>query len=169
METLRKTNLILPDEAVATLERLAATPDKRNQYLTALREARWTYQSMAEATGLTRERIRQIVAKVQQDHGQDMALSVPVPPSKPTRQPAQYNEPDPGVLARLTALQPMAQQARGDGSKHYAESIEYSRLIWEQHTIKGVPLYRLALRLGVTHGALRFRLQRHKDQLTEKV
>jgi hypothetical protein len=58
-------------------------------------------------------------------------------------------------------LQPLAQKVRGSGSAYRKEAEEYTALINHAHMVEGVTLYRLAKRLGVTHGALRFRLVRY--------
>jgi hypothetical protein len=72
-----------------------------------------------------------------------------------------YIEPSPETLKRLLELQPYAQQVRSSGKKYRAEAEEYTSLLNHAHTVEGVTLYRLAKRLGVTHGALRFRLVRY--------
>jgi hypothetical protein len=50
---------------------------------------------------------------------------------------------------------------RSNGKKYREEAEEYTKLLNHAHTVEGVTLYRLAKRLGVTHGALRFRLVRY--------
>jgi hypothetical protein len=50
---------------------------------------------------------------------------------------------------------------RSNGTKYRKEAEEYTRLLNQAHVEEGVTLYRLAKRLGVTHGALRFRLVRY--------
>ena len=132
---------------------------ERNAYATALREAGWTLQSISEAAGLTRERVRQIVKEPQTADIGD--LSVPEPPRHERKAPRVYIEPDPGKLARMLELKPLAQQVRLNSPQYRAEAEEYTRLIAESHLDDGVTLYRLAKRLGVTHGALRFRLARY--------
>ena len=69
-------------------------------------------------------------------------------------------QPSPENLARLIELKPLAQKVRYDHSTYRKEAEEYSALIWHLYSVDGVTLYRLAKRLGVTHGALRFRLVR---------
>jgi hypothetical protein len=80
-------------------------------------------------------------------------------PQNPTGPP--YIEPTPETLARLLELQPNAQKVRFNSTKFRKEAEEYTALINHAHTIERVTLYRLAKRLGVTHGALRFRLARY--------
>jgi hypothetical protein len=50
---------------------------------------------------------------------------------------------------------------RSNGKAYREEAEEYTKLLNYAHTVEGVTLYRLAKRLGVTHGALRFRLVRY--------
>jgi hypothetical protein len=91
----------------------------------------------------------------------DLVIDIPAPPLKPERNKPAYIEPTPETLRRLLELQPYAQQVRANGTKYRAEAEEYTKLLDYAHTIEGVTLYRLAKRLGVTHGALRFRLVRY--------
>ena len=79
--------------------------------------------------------------------------------------PPVYIEPSPENLARLLELKPLAQKVRYDHTTYRKEAEEYSALIWHVHSVEGVTLYRLAKRLGVTHGALRFRLARYGYKL----
>jgi hypothetical protein len=50
---------------------------------------------------------------------------------------------------------------RYDHKAHRAVGEEYTALLWHAHSVEGVTLYRLAKRLGITHGAVRFRLVRY--------
>jgi hypothetical protein len=88
-------------------------------------------------------------------------MDIPEPPVKQEREKPVYVEPNPDTLARLLELQPYAQQVRSNGKKYREEAEEYTKLLNHAHTVEGVTLYRLAKRLGVTHGALRFRLVRY--------
>lgn len=133
----------------------------RNAYTRALRNAHWTLQSISEAAGLTRERVRQIVSEASENEPDVSALPIPEPPRLPQSEPREYIEPDPQKLARLLELKPLAQKVRSNSTAYREEAEEYTRLIAEVHLEDGVTLYRLAKRLGVTHGALRFRLARY--------
>jgi transcriptional regulator with XRE-family HTH domain len=148
--------------------------DMRAAYIYALRIKGWKLQALADALGLTRERIRQIEAKaspaliihVLADPGSfpvpeldTIEIEVPAPPV--------FIEPSPETLARLLELKPLAQKVRYDHSTYRKEAEEYSALIWHAHSVEGVTLYRLAKRLGVTHGALRFRLARYGYKLPQ--
>jgi hypothetical protein len=132
----------------------------RNLLITELRSAEWTLEAISIASGLTRERVRQI-SVAHEDDGTELDIEIPEPPLKPTRQPAVYVEPDPKTLERLLELQPYAQRVRSNGKKYREEAEEYTKLLNHAHVNEGVTLYRLAKRLGVTHGALRFRLVRY--------
>ena len=142
--------------------------DMRAAYIYALRLKGWTLQAVADAVGVTRERIRQIETKA----SPSLALHVladpgsfPIPELETMEievlAPPVYVEPSPETLARLLELQPLAQKVRYGHSTFRAEAEEYSALIWHAYSVEGVTLYRLAKRLGVTHGALRFRLARY--------
>jgi hypothetical protein len=95
------------------------------------------------------------------DNGFPILVEIPDPPVKPERPKPVYVEPTEKTLARLLELQPYAQQVRSNGKKYREEAEEYTALLNHAHTVEGVTLYRLAKRLGVTHGALRFRLVRY--------
>jgi hypothetical protein len=154
---------------VATLAlNLEKDRDIRAGYVKALRLKGWTLESIGDALGVTRERIRQIqltaspsqIVYVLSNPG-----SFPVPELE-TKEievaaEATYVEPSPETLARLIELRPLAQQVRYNHAQYRAEAEEYTALVWHAHSVEGVTLYRLAKRLGVTHGALRFRLARY--------
>ena len=152
-----KRNIMLPPEYADTLASMASV-EERDMHVRALRGAGWTYQSIAGALGISRERVRQICATTDSD---TMAVIVPSPPKFPTKSPRVYVEPNPDALARLLELQPMAQQVRANAPRFRKEAEEYTALLNKVHAEDGVTLYRLAKRLGVTHSALRFRLARY--------
>jgi transcriptional regulator with XRE-family HTH domain len=142
--------------------------DMRAAYIYVLRMKGWKLQAIADALGLSRERIRQIETKASPSlaiHVLSDPGSFPVPELDTVEievaAPPVYIEPSPETLARLLELKPLAQKVRYDHSAYRKEAEEYSALIWHAHSIEGVTLYRLAKRLGVTHGALRFRLARY--------
>lgn len=137
---------------------------ERNVLIRELVNNHWTYEAVANASGLTRERVRQIAnasEELAEEFNFDLNIEIPEPPLKPERSRPQYVEPHPDTLKRLLELQPYAQQVRSNGTKYREEAEEYTRLLNHAHTVEGVTLYRLAKRLGVTHGALRFRLVRY--------
>lgn len=151
---------------------LVKDKEMRAAYIYVLRMKGWKLQALADALGLTRERIRQIETKA------SPALAIHIladPGSFPVPEldtieievlaPPVYIEPSPENLARLIELKPLAQKVRYDHTTYRKEAEEYSALIWHVHSVEGVALYRLAKRLGVTHGALRFRLARYGYKL----
>jgi transcriptional regulator with XRE-family HTH domain len=137
----------------------SVSTDFRDQLIRELRDKGWTLEAISGASGLTRERVRQI-AKTSIP-GFHTRLELPEPPLKPEKPKPVYVEPSAATLERLLELQPYAQQVRSNGKKYREEAEEYTRLLNHAHTVEGVTLYRLAKRLGVTHGALRFRLARY--------
>lgn len=154
---LRKKSITLPQEVVTAFESITSTLE-RDVYMENLRRLGWTLESIGHVNNLSRERIRQIVKATPQlttDH------PLPTPPAMPTRVKTIYPEPTQATLARLLELQPLAQKVRSNSPDFRKESEEYSALIFKAHKEEGVSLYRLAKRLGVTHGALRFRLARY--------
>jgi hypothetical protein len=91
----------------------------------------------------------------------DLGIEIPAPPSKAEREKRTYVEPTPQTLKRLLELQTYAQQVRSNGKKYRAEAEEYTALLNHARVVEGVTIYRLAKRLGITHGAVRFRLARY--------
>lgn len=133
----------------------------RDYLIQVLCEKHWTYEAVAAACNITRERVRQISLSGSAIKKVDLPFDIPEPPIKPERPKPVYVEPSPETLKRLLELQPYAQQVRSNGKKYREEAEEYTKLLNHAHTVEGVTLYRLAKRLGVTHGALRFRLVRY--------
>jgi len=168
-------NQVLPENVRLILKSFGASPHRdqesdalvRNSYIAALRHAGWTLQSIADATDLTRERIRQIDVSI----GQDLIEQIKMFPQKfpipnlPTETIVKYKyqpyEPDAKDLARLLELQPFAQLVRSHSPRYREEAEEYAALLWKVYNEQKVTLYHLAKKLGVTHGALRFRLVRY--------
>lgn len=166
-----KKNQKLPREIELAFSSLSGA--QRDALIKELVDANWTYEAIANASGLTRERVRQIAnafEELAKEFNFDLNIEIPEPPLKPERPKPQYVEPSPETLQRLLELQPYAQQVRSNGKKYRAEAEEYTALLNHAHTVEGVTLYRLAKRLGVTHGALRFRLVRYgyKQPITAK-
>lgn len=150
----------LPIEVRQTFLKITDS-DLRNVYIKALRGEGWTLASISEATGMTRERVRQINGFEEDMTKLDKSFPVPVLPLKPEKTKRQFKEPSEETLARLLELQPFAQQVRSNAKRFRAEAEEYTSLLWDAHSKQGVPVYRLAKRLGVTNSAIRFRLVRY--------
>lgn len=155
-----KKHQVLPGNIKAAFDSIIDS-DTRDALIFDLRKVEWTLESIASASGLTRERVRQISMTEPDESVRDKSLVIPSPPLKPERVRPVYIEPAPETLARLLELQPFAQLVRSNGTKYRAEAEEYTALLNHAHVVEGVTLYRLAKRLGVTHGALRFRLVRY--------
>lgn len=138
---------------------------ERDYLIKQLVDANWTYEAISNASGLTRERIRQIANNateaLAEEFSFDLGIEIPEPPQKEDKPKREYVEPSPETLARLLELQPYAQQVRANGKKYREEAEEYTSLLNHAHTVEGVTLYRLAKRLGITNGAIRFRLVRY--------
>jgi hypothetical protein len=154
-----KINHTLPQEVYSAFEAIGEDFEKRNLYIASLRANGWSLQSIADAVGFTRERIRQICEVTTATNRSSYPL--PNPPLKPVKEKRVLPEPDPKSIERLLKLQPMAQQVRSHSTKFRKEAEEYSALVYKVYKEEGVSLFRLAKYLGVTHGALRFRMARY--------
>lgn len=151
--------LTLPDSVLDAFKDIRGL-ETRDAYIANLRSRGWTLSSIAAGAGLSRERVRQIVAD--NEHADAVAfLPLPLPPAKLEKPKPVYAEPTDQTLTRLKELQPLAQKVRSNMTKYRAEAEEYTSLLNYARTVEGVSLYRLAKLLGVTHGALRFRLVRY--------
>lgn len=151
----------LPPEVRAAFK-IMEDIDKRNEYIKLLRNEGWTLASISEATGVTRERVRQVCLEPNH-YGDSLQDSLPLPklPAKPKKVAKSRPSPSPERLARLKELQPLAQQVRSNAKRFRAEAEEYTNLLWKVYSEEGVSIYRLAKELGVTHSAIRFRLVRY--------
>ena len=160
----------LPNDVVAFLKKNSEIV-VRDIYISVLREKGWTLQSIADAfkkatkTTMTRERVRQICLKELSDIDFRIfkSLSAPIPelPMHPVKEPKVYNKLSPETVNQLLKLQKSAQLVRSSSQKYRKEAEEYTSLLWENHTKGGVSLYSMARQLGITHGAIRFRLIRY--------
>ena len=155
-------NQVLPSIVDIAFE-TGLSRDHRDNYVRELAAKGWTQTAIGVAANLTRERIRQILDV---EAFRPSGMVVPLPPVKPDKPAPKYREPEPEDLSRLLELQPFAQKVRSNSPKYRTEAEEYTKLLAKVHLEDGVTLYRLALRLGVTHGALRFRLVRYGYLLT---
>lgn len=171
MTEITKINHRLPAETGVALAELHKSLNAvewkqlRVAYSAVLRQRGWTLQSIADLFDWSRERVRQIVniADVLTAEAlvKSYGLDVPQVPLKPVKEFATYTEPSPETLTRLLELQPLAKKVRSNSPKFREEAEEYSRLLNYSRTTEGVSLYRLAKRLGITHGAVRGRLVRY--------
>jgi transposase-like protein len=168
MTKYQKVSLTLPEETSNALQKADTNPDRNElkSYIVALRQEGWTLESIARPLGVSREWIRQMEAdyadiEAATSFARSMGFTIPERPiiEKPPR--AAKPQPDPEVLARLKELKSKAQLVRSSSPRYRAEAEEYTRLIFEENNTRGVPIARLARELGVSHGALRFRLVRY--------
>jgi len=150
----------LPDEVAQNFKGL--TYPQRKEYAKELFNGGWTLQAIANAIGnLTRERVRQ-VTKEPRDEESYLAISHLLVPELPTVDVVKHVpiKLDPAVLKKLLELKDKAFWVRGTSSKYRQEAEEYvkmlAQLIEEGHTT-----YTLAKQLGVTAGAINFRLCRY--------
>jgi len=156
----------LPFIATAAVNLVEDAPT-RAAYVKALRMKGWTLQAIASALGVTRERIRQIENTASPSllvHILSNPGNFPVPELE-TRE-IEIADPtlivtSEATLKRLLELKPFAQQVRWDQPEHRAAGEEYTALLWHAHSVECVTIYRLAKCIGVTHGAIRFRLARY--------
>ena len=138
---------------------------KRNQYIIALGEAGWTDSAIARAVDISRERVRQVAQQTLSEPSLISDLPIPKPPRE-TKYTKVYPELPKEMLDRLLELKPLAQQVRGHGKRFRAEADEYSYLLNQAITTQGISVYRLAKTLGVTIGAIQFRLTRYGYRTT---
>ena len=161
MTSIQITNQTLPSWVAFELEH--ASSSMRDLIIKELNEMGWTLAAIANASKLTRERVRQICEKLELlgIGNCQTGISLPTPPLRPEKPKPEYVEPSQWILERLLELKPMAMKVRSNSPNFRKEAEEYTALIHHAHKVEKVSLYRLAKRLGVTHGALRFRLARY--------
>ena len=133
---------------------------QRNKLVHLLSSAGWTYASIGEAVGVSRERVRQIV-RLKPAKALARAVEIPSPPLRAVRELKVWAVPSEEDLNRLLKLQPKAQLVRSSSPKFRKEAEEYTALINKVNKKDGVSLYRLAGFLGVTYAALYSRLVRY--------
>lgn len=159
-EVRQKNQQKLP-EAVSDAFSTLLDEDTRAGYIVALQGAGWTLQAIADAAGLSRERVRQIAAAETENSVSLEGLPIPEQPVVDSKPLTVYEEPSPETLDRLLELKEPASKARGIGSTHWDEGLEFSNLIRKAIEEQGVAPNRLAKRLGMGHTALRLRAIRY--------
>jgi len=169
----QKVNLTLPPETVSQLRAVEPNRVLLPSVIVALRANGWTLESIAEPLGMSRENIR-LIAQQSDLHNaiSEAKLSgfiIPTPPLVVVKPKVERAKPLPENIARLKELQPFAQQVRANVTRYREEAEEYTRLLNHEHVDRGVSVYRLAKELGVTHGALRFRLVRYGYKTTDSI
>lgn len=169
MTKYRKVLIDLPSETADELITASGSGDRElvKSYVYALRTVGWTFESISRPLGVSRERVRQIYAEVTDPRRaerdvEDFGFVVPERPAFPEKL-KRAGSPEPSVdgLARLRELQPLVQMVRAKSLNHRAEAEEFAALLNKEHVDGGVPLYKLAKYLGVSHAAVRSRLIRY--------
>jgi predicted transcriptional regulator len=157
----KKSHLTLPKETAEILKNLAFK--ERKAYAEALCNKGWTYQSIADVLGLSRQAIEQYVKSNSVKSGEVRAqiIDLPIPelPTTPIYK-SQIVEADPQVIAELKELHSKAKLVRGKGKAYRKEAELFTKLAWEQCQ-NGITIYSLAKSLGITNGALTFRFVRY--------
>lgn len=136
-------------------------------YVYLLRQKGWTLESIGFALNISRERTRQLeamanladVASVMTSPGTFPIPDLPVEYS--LEQVSYFPEPSEESLRRLKQLQPLAALVRSNSPNYRKEAEEFSALLNQVINVEGVPASHVAKLLGVTHGAITFRLVRY--------
>ena len=164
----QRKDLTLPAPTVVSLNLIPKTDSHiRSGYIQVLRMKGWTLESIGAALDLTRERVRQLEAKARpQDSlyvlSNPGTFPVPEIPKKTIyKEVSFFAEPSGKDLARLRQLQPLAALVRSNSPDYRAEAEEFSALLNKVINVEQVPASHIARLLGVTHGAIMFRLVRY--------
>ena len=169
----KKAHLVLPQETADELIVAYGTGNRELllSYVVALREAGWTFESMAKPLGISRERVRQYYNEVlPYETGLALAEATragfvvpqrPIVETRATRARKVYPSASPETLARLKELKPYAEKVRSNSTRYRIEAEEYVALLNREHVERGVRMVELAQELEVTHGAIRSRLVRY--------
>jgi hypothetical protein len=153
---------VLPSWLAAQL--LGSSKFDRDLLIFQLVELGWTQTAVGDAISMSREGVRQVHKKMSGVLGGSPAPShapLPLPPERPVKPKKTYTVPSDSTLYRLRLLMPIAQKVRGKGKSYRKEAEEFTALLNHAHKIEGVSIARLSKLLGVTHGAIRFRLCRY--------
>lgn len=157
---------VVPDSFAETLRLLRRTRDLRlPMTLRLAAQEGWTYTALAQPLGVTRERVRQLANAAT---GHANGVDIPPPPYKPDPQPPGPPPPSPPALSEkevdhLRRLLKVARTVNGatpvdhplrELSKQFAAELAAANG-------RGVSVYMIAQQLGVSTGAIRYRLGRH--------
>ena len=164
----QKQGLTLPAVVVVSLNLIPKVDaNVRNGYVQVLRMKGWTLESIGTALDVTRERIRQLETKARpQDSLYVLSnpgkFPVPEVPKKSIyKEVSFFAEPSEKDLARLKQLQPLAALVRSKSPNYRKEAEEFSSLLNQVINVEGVPASHVAKLIGITHGAIQFRLVRY--------
>ena len=164
----KMTNHTLPKEVGDSLRSLPLR--ERRAYATKLSHAGWTLQSIANELGLTREAIR-LYEKATSNAETEVQLAIKnlpipeLPKIEVYRERIKKVEPTPELIAQLKELHSKAVLVRGKGKMYREEAEQFTQLLYEAIE-SGISTYRIAKEIGVTVGALSFRLVRYGYKTT---
>jgi hypothetical protein len=138
----------------------------RHGYIKTLRNLGWTLESIGEAFGVTRERVRQLASTDCATLILETNLPLPLPPEKPEpeklgRAVRVIRIPDEETIARLKELQNKAKLVRGTYPQYRKEAEEYTFLLDHLINVEGYSAYRLAKVLGINVSGIYARLVRY--------
>jgi hypothetical protein len=164
----QKQDLTLPAEVVVALHLFPKDQlHLRDAYIYVLRMKGWTLESVGQALDLTRERIRQLESRSKPIDAITI-LSNPgtfpipeVPKRSIYKEVSFFAEPSEKDLTRLKQLQPLAALVRSNSPNYRKEAEEFSSLLNQVINVEGVPASHVAKLIGITHGAIQFRLVRY--------
>jgi hypothetical protein len=153
---------VVPDGFAETLRLLRHNRDPRLPMALCLAaQEGWTYVALAQPLGVSRERVRQLAnGATGHAHGVD----IPPPPHKPdpptTTAPPTLGRQEVSRLRRMRrAVSAVNGGTPADDPLRYL-STQFTAELAAAHA-RGVSVYMIGKQLGVTHGAIRFRLGRH--------
>ena len=154
----------LPKEVSEALNLLPML--ERQAYCIALSNKGWTYQSIANELGLSREMVRLYAQKPISEELMNKVKHLPMP-EIPTKEvySTRFKKVaiDPDVLEQLKELHAKASLVRGKSPKYRKEAELFTKLAWEEKQ-KGVTTYAIAKAIGITNSALVFRFVRYGYQ-----
>ena len=150
-----KSKQVLPKEVKDTFLTIT-DKSNRNAYISQLNDLGWSLTAIAEAVGVTREMIRLICKDTSLSSFEVLSYPMPLPPRKIVTKNVRKSI-DPEVLKKLKELHAVAKLIRGKTPKYRKEAEEFTKMIYDL-TLEGVSTYTVAKELGLTVGAVNFRL-----------
>ena len=161
---VQRHNLTLPYEVGKLLRDLPMAQKKA--YCLLLIEGSWTLQSIANELLCHRQTVLDYTRSKEAQDPEVLASvwELPVPKLPRVVVDVAYErdivQPDSDVLKKLLELQPLAQKVRSHSPKFREEAEQYTKLLADEIG-RGVTAYQLSKALGVTIGAINFRLTRY--------
>lgn len=157
---IRKRNLSLPDETVELIKSL--NRQEFISYCRALKAEGWTLQSIADAKGITRERIRQLVVGYPEVSAPIDHLPVPkLPVIEAVKVVKKVREVPDEVAILLKDLHSKAYWVRGKSPLNREEAERLGEFIWDLIHNQFYSINQVAKAIGVSHLAIRARLVRY--------